>query len=334
MRCVVTGAAGFIGGHVCTDLLDDGHEVTGVDAFTDYYDPAIKRATVRRLERRARFRSVQLDLAAARPGALDDVLHDADVVIHLAGQPGVRLSWEDGFPLYVERNVLGSQRLLEASRRTGVERVVLASSSSVYGNAPAYPTSETSPTRPFSPYGVTKLAMEQLATAYAENWATPVVMLRYFTVYGPAQRPDMGMNRFIAHAIEGAPVPVYGDGEQVRDFTYVTDAARATILAVGADLAPGTVLNVAGGSSATVNHVLRLVAEHVGTGVVRQELPAQPGDVRITGGTTERARRLLMWEPEVPIDEGIKRQVVHQLGSGDGCERMPNGTPVAEMGQT
>jgi UDP-glucuronate 4-epimerase len=161
--------------------------------------------------------------------------------------------------------------------------------------------------------------VEHLARAYVDNWGLPVVMLRYFTVYGPAQRPDMGMHRFITHAAAGTPVPVYGDGEQVRDFTYVADAAHATVLAAtSADTAPGTVLNVSGGSSATVNEVLRLVAEHVGVEILRQELPAQPGDVRITGGTTERAQRLLGWQPGVPLSEGIKRQVVHQLSSGDG----------------
>jgi UDP-glucuronate 4-epimerase len=316
MRFLVTGSAGFIGGHVATELLEDGHSVTGVDSITDYYDTAIKRRNTRRLERHDGFRSVEADLATAD---LDDLMAGADAVVHLAGQPGVRLSWDAGFPTYVERNVVASQRVLEAARRTGVPRVVLASSSSVYGNADAYPTAESAPTRPFSPYGVTKLAMEHLAQAYVDNWRLPVVMLRYFTVYGPAQRPDMGMHRFIAHAAAGTPVPVYGDGEQVRDFTYVGDAAHATVLAATAgDLAPGTVLNVAGGSSATVNEVLRLVAEHVGVELVREDLPAQPGDVRITGGTTDRAQRLLGWEPGIPLAEGIKRQVVHQLSSGDG----------------
>jgi UDP-glucuronate 4-epimerase len=191
---------------------------------------------------------------------------------------------------------------------------VLASSSSVYGNAAVYPTTEESPTRPFSPYGVTKLAMEELAWSYVDNWQVPVVALRYFTVYGPAQRPDMGMHRFIAHAAAGEPLPVYGDGEQVRDFTYVSDVARATIAAATVDLPPGTLLNVAGGSSTTVNSVLGLVSECVGREIVRHRMPEQPGDVRATGGTIDRARRLLHWEPEMPLAEGVKRHVVHQLG--------------------
>jgi nucleoside-diphosphate-sugar epimerase len=254
---------------------------------------------------------VELDLVT---GALDELFDGVAAVIHLAGQPGVRLSWSDGFDRYVERNVLASQRVLESVRRTAAPRLVLASSSSVYGNAAVYPTTEESPTRPFSPYGVTKLAMEELAWSYVDNWQVPVVALRYFTVYGPAQRPDMGMHRFIAHAAAGEPLPVYGDGEQVRDFTYVSDVARATIAAASVDLPAGTLLNVAGGSSTTVNSVLGLVSECVGREIVRHRMPEQPGDVRATGGTIDRARRLLDWEPEMPLAEGVKRQVVHQLG--------------------
>jgi nucleoside-diphosphate-sugar epimerase len=314
MRYVVTGSAGFIGRHVCAELLAFGHDVVGIDAFTDYYDPAIKRSNAHWLAERKGFRGVELDLATA---SLDDAFRGADVVIHLAGQPGVRLSWADHFDIYVERNVIASQRVFEAVRRTGVPRLVLASSSSVYGNAPKYPTTEDSPTRPFSPYGVTKLAMEQLASAYVENWGLPVVVLRYFTVYGPGQRPDMGMHRFITHAAAGEPLVVYGDGEQIRDFTYVADVATATVAASVADLPTGSVFNIAGGASSTVNGVLRLVAESVGRDVVVTRKPAQPGDVRITGGAIDQARQMLAWEPAVPLEEGIKRQVVHQLGEGN-----------------
>lgn len=315
MKYVVTGAAGFIGRHVCAELLAFGHDVVGVDAFTDYYDPSIKRANAEWLEQQIGYRGVELDLAAA---PLDDVFDGADVVMHLAGQPGVRLSWADYFHVYVERNITASQRVLEAVRRTGVPRLVLASSSSVYGNAAEYPTTEEAPTRPFSPYGVTKLAMEQLASAYAENWAVPVVVLRYFTVYGPGQRPDMGMHRFIARAAAGEPLVLYGDGEQVRDFTYVTDVATATIAAGMADLPSGSVFNIAGGSSSTVNQVVRLVSESIGHEVRTHRQPDQPGDVRITGGAIERARQLLAWEPAVPLEEGVKRQVAHQLGESAG----------------
>ena len=313
MRYVVTGSAGFIGRHVCAELLGSGHHVVGIDAFTDYYDTAIKRANADALAEYDGFEGVEMDLSA---GVLDEVFDSADAVIHLAGQPGVRLSWAEHFHVYVDRNINASQRVLESVRRTRVPRLVLASSSSVYGNAPEYPTTEDAPTRPFSPYGVTKLAMEQLAWAYADNWSVPIAVLRYFTVYGPGQRPDMGMHRFIAKAAAGEPVVVYGDGEQVRDFTYVSDVAAATVAAANADLPPSALFNVSGGSSSTVNNVLRLVAESVGRELTVLKEPNQPGDVRITGGAIDRARRHLGWEPAVPLEEGTKRQVVHQL-AGD-----------------
>ncbi len=311
MRYVVTGSAGFIGRHVCAELLERGHEVIGIDAFTDYYDTSVKRANADWLAARGNYRGFELDLATAE---LDPLFDGADAVIHLAAQPGVRLSWADYFHVYVERNVTTSQRVLEAVRRVGMPRLVLASSSSVYGNAPEYPTTEDAPTRPFSPYGVTKLAMEHLAAAYADNWNLPVVVLRYFTVYGPGQRPDMAMHRFIERVGAGQPVTVYGDGEQVRDFTYVSDVAAATVAAASSDVPPGSVCNIAGGSSSTVNQVLRLVSESVGRPAVTRWEPEQPGDVRVTGGAIDRARRLLGWEPAVPLEEGVKRQVAHLLG--------------------
>lgn len=311
MRYVVTGSAGFVGAHVCEALLERGHEVDGLDAFTDYYDPSIKRANAARLARHDGFQGLELDLARAD---LDDVVAGADAVIHLAAQPGVRLSWSEGFAVYVERNISASQRLLEAARRTRVPRLVLASSSSVYGNATDQPIGEHAPTRPFSPYGVTKLAMEHLASAYGANWGLSTVVLRYFTLYGPGQRPDMALHRFIAAVAAGRPVPVYGDGEQVRDFTYVSDAAAATLAAVEADVAPASVFNVAGASPATVNHLLSLVSEHVGRPLVTRHLPAQAGDVRATHGAVDRARAVLGWRPEVSLDDGVKLQVVHQLG--------------------
>jgi UDP-glucuronate 4-epimerase len=312
MRYVVTGSAGFIGHRVSEALLEQGVAVDGVDAFTDNYDPALKRANAARLARHEGYRSVELDLVA---DAIDDALAGADAVVHLAAQPGVRSSWTD-FPTYVERNVTASQRLLEAARRTGVPRLVLASSSSVYGDAAEHPTTEASPANPSSPYGVTKLAMEQLAAAYATNWGLSVVILRYFTVYGPGQRPDMSLHRFIAAVAAGKPVTVYGDGRQVRDFTYVSDAVDAAIAASSADVAPGTVLNVAGGSPTTVTEALRIVSEHVGRSVRSRQVSGQPGDVRITSGSIDRARRLLGWRPWMPLHEGIKRQVVDQLGHG------------------
>ncbi|HEY6696862.1 MAG TPA: NAD-dependent epimerase/dehydratase family protein [Acidimicrobiales bacterium] len=307
----MTGSAGFLGYHVCEALLERGHEVDGVDAFTDFYDPSIKRANAAQLGGHDGFRGVELDLARAD---LDDVLTGADAVIHLAAQPGVRLSWSDGFAVYVERNITASQRLLEAARRTRLPRLVLASSSSVYGNAIEQSITEGASTLPFSPYGVTKLAMEHLASVYGANWGLSTVVLRYFTVYGPGQRPDMALHRFIAAVAAGRPLTVYGDGEQVRDFTYVSDAAAATLAAADADVPPAAVFNVAGGSPATVNDLLRLVSEHVGRPPITRHVADQAGDVRVTRGAIDRARRVLGWRPEVPLHDGVKRQVVYQLG--------------------
>lgn len=308
----MTGAAGFIGSHLCHELAGRGDSVDAVDVFTDYYDPALKRRNAEAFAGHDAVRLIEQDLAVAD---LDELFDGADAVIHLAGQPGVRLSWAQHFDVYVERNIIVSQRVLEAARRTHLPRLVLASSSSVYGNAPAYPTSEESPTRPFSPYGVTKLAMEHLAWSYADNWGVPVVALRYFTVYGPRQRPDMGMNRFIARVAAGEPIQVYGDGEQIRDFTYVSDVVAATIAAALLDVVTPTVLNIAGGSSTTVSNVLRLIGEHVGAEVLIEHVEEQPGDVRVTGGVIDRATRMLGWRPTVTLEEGLKRQVAHQLAT-------------------
>jgi UDP-glucuronate 4-epimerase len=313
MRYVVTGSAGFIGHHVCETLLDLGHAVVGVDAFTDYYDPSLKRANARRLTRdHDRYQGFELDLTSCN---LDDLLDGADAVIHLAGQPGVHMSWSDGFELYVRNNVWASQRVLEAVRRTRVPRTVLASSSSVYGNASTTPITEDSTTRPFSPYGVTKLAMEHLAGAYSDNWNVSTVILRYFTVYGPGQRPDMAMHRFITAASTGQPITVYGDGEQIRDFTYVSDAVAATVAATVADVEPGIVLNIAGREPTTVNDLVGIMSRHLGCPVLRDHLAARAGDVRATNGSIDRARRLLGWQPETRLDDGVKRQVDYQLGA-------------------
>ncbi|SDY66859.1 Nucleoside-diphosphate-sugar epimerase [Modestobacter sp. DSM 44400] len=310
MKALVTGAAGFVGSHTSEALLRLGHEVRGVDALTDYYDPMLKKANVQVLQDWARFDFRQADLLDADlAGLLDGV----DVVFHLAAQPGVRSSWQNGFGVYAEANVMATQRLLEAARLSEVRRFVYASSSSVYGRAARYPTSEDAPTRPFSPYGVTKLAAEHLCTLYADNWGLPTVSLRYFTVYGPRQRPDMAMNRFIAAALEGHAIPVYGDGEQVRDFTFVQDVVAASLAAAEvADLAPGAVVNVAGGGSITVNGLVELLQTVVGRPVHTAEQPRQPGDVLQTGGTIDLAERLLGWRPQVAVPEGLAHQVAWQ----------------------
>ncbi|MFL6099162.1 MAG: NAD-dependent epimerase/dehydratase family protein [Actinomycetales bacterium] len=308
----MTGAAGFIGSHLAQAALDAGHDVLGVDCLTDYYDPRIKRANLARLAAHDRFEHAAADLGSAD---LEPLIDGADVVHHLAGQPGVRLSWSTGFDTYVARNVTATQRLLEAARETRVGRLVYASSSSVYGNAPRYPTRETDLPAPYSPYGVTKLAGEHLCALYSGNWGVPAVVLRYFTVYGPRQRPDMGLHRFIAAAMSEQPIPVYGDGEQVRDFTFVEDVVHANLAAADADLPPGTIMNVAGGGSITVNELLALLGEVAGRELEVSRGPDQAGDVRQTGGSTDRAHELLGWEPKVTVAQGLRAQYAWQAGS-------------------
>jgi len=309
MRVVITGAAGFVGGHLVRASLAAGHSVVGIDCFTPYYDPDAKRANVQPFLDDPAFALVEADL---RDADLVPLLEGADVVYHQAGQPGVRLSWSDGFADYVSLNVTATQRLLEAAKAARPGKVVYASSSSVYGNAAAYPTSETALPQPHSPYGVTKLAAEHLCGLYAANWGVPTISLRYFTVYGPGQRPDMGFRRFIDAVLDDRPVPLFGDGEQVRDFTYVGDVVAANLAAGVADTAPGTVINVAGGGSATVNSLLDLLGEISGRPVTIDHQPEQPGDVRATGGSIEQARALLGWVPVVPMRDGLAAQFAWQ----------------------
>ncbi len=306
MGTLVTGGAGFIGSALVTRLADRGHEVLIADALTPYYDPAQKRANLAPLLGRPGVRVVVVNLV---DGDLEPLLDDVDVVFHLAAQPGVRRSWGD-FGTYAAANITVTQRLLEAVlRRGGIRRFVYASSSSVYGNGARGGSAETDRPQPFSPYGVTKLAAEHLCRAYAENFGLPTVSLRYFTVYGPGQRPDMAFHRLIEAARAGTPFPLYGDGRQVRDFTYVDDVVAANLAAVTADPPPGTVVNVAGGSATTMLEVVELIGEVVGRPVGIDAHPPQPGDVRATVANTHLAARVLGWQPQTDLRTGLDRQV-------------------------
>jgi UDP-glucuronate 4-epimerase len=291
-RYVVTGAAGFIGSHLAEALLEQGHDVVGIDCFTDYYDPALKEENAGGLElRRIDLASDELDFTSC------------DAVFHLAGQPGVR-SFGDVFDLYLRRNVLASQRVFEAAAGAGV-RVVFASSSSVYGEPDVFPTPETTAPRPVSPYGITKLAAEHLAQAYALSFGLDVVVLRYFNAFGPRQRPDMAFTRIAFALAEQQPFDLYGDGLQSRSFTYVADVVAATIAAL--DARPDT-YNVAGGAETTMLDAIALLEGLAGRPLELRRRPAVPGDQRRTLADTSRIRAELGWKPRVGVEEGLAAQ--------------------------
>jgi nucleoside-diphosphate-sugar epimerase len=292
MRYVVTGAAGFIGSHLAERLLADGHDVAGLDAFTDYYDPALKEENARNLDVR------RVDLA-------DDPLDFAgfDGIFHLAGQPGVN-SFGDVFPVYLRRNLQASQRLFEAAARDGV-RVVFASSSSVYGAAERYPTPEETPPHPLSPYGITKLACEHLSDAYRRQFGLDVVVLRYFNAFGPRQRPDMAFTRIVHALAEGGTFELYGDGDQSRSWTYVSDIVEGTMLAMRGG--SGT-YNVGGAHEASMNESIALLQEIAGRTLDLRRHPAVAGDQRRTQADTTRIRDELGWQPLVSLEDGLARQ--------------------------
>lgn len=308
MSAIVTGAAGFIGSTLVGALLDQGESVVGIDSLSPYYSPDLKRRAIARLAHE-RFTFIEGDLVTLD---LVELLDSADSVFHLAAQPGVRNSWGASFESYATANVVATQRVLDAAHQARTPRVIYASSSSVYGERVPFPVIEDSLLRPFSPYGITKLAGEQLCVAYSDNFGLHTVSLRLFTVFGPRQRPDMAFSRFIAAGLSGEPIRVNGSGEQVRDFTYVDDVVAAMIGARDADVEPGTVLNVAGGNTASVNEVLEIIAALVGELRIEHG-PSQPGDVQRTGASGDRARALLGWDPLVNLGEGLARQVAWGL---------------------
>ena len=304
MNALVTGAAGFIGSHLSETLLDRGWHVTGLDCFTDYYPRVMKERNLDGLRGRDRFHfiggSVQhADLATL----LDAKTH----VFHLAAQPGVRKSWGTDFDVYTENNIDATQRLLEACVGRPLQRFVYASSSSLYGDNVQIPMRENALPQPVSPYGVTKLAAEQLCYLYFVNHGVPTTSLRYFTVYGPRQRPDMAFHRFIKASLEGTPITLYGDGEQTRDFTFVADAVAATI-AAGERGVPGRAYNVGGGSRVSMNQVIEIIARLAGKPLDVQREPAQKGDMRDTYADTSMARADLGFSPSVTLEQGIEAE--------------------------
>jgi UDP-glucose 4-epimerase len=304
MRAVVTGAAGFIGSHLTELLLDRGAQVTGIDCFTDYYARSAKEANLAHNKGRNGFRFLEARIQDADlPAVLDGVTH----VFHLAAQAGVRKSWGRDFRVYTEHNIEASQRLLESCVGLPLERFVYASSSSIYGDNASMPMREDARPQPVSPYGVTKLAAEQLCYLYHVNHGVPTTSLRYFTVYGPRQRPDMAFHRFIRAALDGDPITLFGDGEQTRDFTFVKDAAAATA-AAGDRGVPGRAYNIGGGSRVTINQVLEMIGRLAGRPLTVRREPAQKGDMRDTFADTGLAKQDLDFAPAVSLEEGIEAE--------------------------
>ncbi len=303
MKALVTGAAGFIGSTLAERLVADGADVVGIDCFTDYYPRALKERNLAALRQSQAFRFVEDDLLTVDPAVLDGVTH----VFHLAAQAGVRKSWGRDFDIYVANNISATQRLLELCAGRSLDRFVYASTSSVYGDEAAIPMREDARLQPLSPYGVSKLAAEHLGHLYHVNHGVPFVALRYFTVYGPRQRPDMGFHRFLTAAMDGTPLARYGDGEQTRDFTYVDDAVAATV-AAGTHGHPGGIYNVGGGSRVTVNHVFDLIGRITGLPVTIDQQPSQKGDMRDTYADTSRAARDLGFAPSVTLEQGLTQE--------------------------
>jgi UDP-glucose 4-epimerase len=304
MMALVTGAAGFIGSHLTGALLDRGYEVTGLDCFTDYYPRPIKEANLAANANRDGFRFV---MGTVQNTDLAALLEGKTHVFHLAAQAGVRKSWGKDFRTYTENNVEATQRLLEACVGRPLHRFVYASSSSLYGDNVSIPMKEDALPQPVSPYGVTKLAAEQLCYLYFVNYQVPTTSVRYFTVYGPRQRPDMAFNKFIKAAMNGQPITLFGDGEQTRDFTYVSDAVAATV-AAGEKGVPGRAYNVGGGSRVTVNHVLEIIGRLTGKQLDVRREAMQKGDMRDTFADTTLARADLGFAPAVSLEEGLEAE--------------------------
>jgi nucleoside-diphosphate-sugar epimerase len=301
MKALVTGVAGFIGSTLAEQLLTEGAHVVGIDCFTDYYPRPLKERNLSAISSHRHFQFVEAKIQDADLPAL---LADRTHVFHLAAQAGVRKSWGKDFRIYTENNIDATQALLEACVERPIERLVYASSSSVYGDLVTMPMREDARPQPVSPYGVSKLAAEQLCYLYHANYGVPTVALRYFTVYGPRQRPDMGFHKFIRATLLGQPLSLFGDGEQTRDFTFVADAVSATIGAAAKGIR-GRVYNIGGGSRVSVNQVLQMIARVSGRQPVVSVEGNQKGDMRHTYADTRLARADLGFAPSVDLEEGL-----------------------------
>ena len=303
---IVTGVAGFIGSSLAEKLLEQGDQVIGIDQFNDYYDPSLKRKNAHILAKYPEFKLIEADIQS-----LDwrQLLQGVEVLFHQAAQAGVRASWGDGFRQYTERNINATQIILEAAKETpSLQRMVFASTSSVYGNAETMPTPETLCPQPVSPYGITKLAAERLCWLYHQNFNVPVTALRYFTVYGPRQRPDMAFHKFFQAAIAGKPIGIYGDGKQTRDFTFISDAVAANLAAAVVPEALGEVFNIGGGSRVVLLDVLDTMEKVIGKPIERLHQGLARGDARHTAADVTKARTILGYNPQVSLAEGLAQE--------------------------
>jgi UDP-glucose 4-epimerase len=300
---IVTGAAGFIGSHLVEALLNQGQQVIGIDQFNDYYDPAFKRKNILPFENHPAFKLIEEDIQSIDWPAL---LVDVEVVYHQAAQAGVRASWGDGFRAYTERNINATQVLLEAAKDApSLKRLVFASTSSVYGDAETLPTHESICPQPVSPYGITKLAAERLCWLYYKNFSVPVTALRYFTVYGPRQRPDMAFHKFFRSVLLNQAIPIYGDGQQTRDFTFISDAIAANLAAATVPEAIGEIFNIGGGSRVVLAEVIDTMEKVVGCPIRRNYIETAIGDACHTAADVSKAQKILGYKPQVSLMNGL-----------------------------
>ena len=303
---IVTGIGGFIGSHLAEVLLQKGYTIIGIDQFNDYYDPSFKRKNAKQLLQYPAFKLIEADIQTLN---WHDLLEDVEVVYHQAAQAGVRASWGDGFRNYTERNINATQIMLEAAKEAkSLKRFVFASTSSVYGNAETMPTPETICPQPVSPYGITKLAAERMCWLYQQNFGVPVTALRYFTVYGPRQRPDMAFHKFFKAAILNESISIYGDGQQTRDFTFVSDIVAANLLAGEVPEAIGEVFNIGGGCRVVLADVLQTMEQIMGKPLKKNYIDRARGDARHTSADISKAKKILGYQPQVSLAEGLARE--------------------------
>ena len=303
---IVTGVGGFIGSHLAETLLNQGDKVIGIDEFNDYYNPTLKRQNISQFQDHPGFQLIENDIQSLN---CSELLVDVDIVYHQAAQAGVRASWGGGFRDYTERNINATQIILEAAiNAPNLKRLVYASTSSVYGNAETFPTPETVCPQPVSPYGITKLAAERLGKLYHQNFGVPCVYLRYFTVYGPRQRPDMAFHKFFKWILQDQPISIYGDGQQTRDFTFISDAVAANLLAAIVPLAVGEVFNIGGGSRVVLAEVINIMEGIVGRPIKKNFVEKARGDARHTSADVSKAKTILGYQPQVSLAEGLKRE--------------------------